>query len=620
MISTVMSADLASTPLPLPGFGGEPTRAKLPLVKRQNWHRGLAIAAMGFSTTGPESVVVQKRLRRFVRAFIGSHTGISLRRLTKDRKDILVEKLKSGGDIVGEHIRYSTSGPNPDCRMTFMTSREYWIHKKRRPTAKLQMKDYPADLEWDDVYQHLLGDIGGPLFLQWCYLDVSGNTPVPYLVLDLDDKKDSVTWPEAPQKKIRNLLRFLADTKVLDPARAVMVSSPGGRGRHLYYFLDGRQKASEIHMTVSKFLVRQWQQRKNERLETTGSIGVDVFPKKDNRSTMPALPLGRGSVPCDANGMPSKRREIADRLRIVLKAVKRAREKPLNLEELRFGADACAPSGDPVFPSESHTHDGDAADRPIDADHDQDVFIRRILNRGITGGGQRYHFSLALLAHYQGAGLTRDAAVKAVSRWLAKHHHGKSDKYNADPDRAMGDIEKWSRSVYKDCSPESLRLSPAQVGFLYDRIVGYKGKAVAYSKDRIRKLLRFAVFFFAQLEAFADSTCHHGGEHPLEAAVAASVMEKFSGGSGPARRKNLKALQRLRIILVTRKPMAVPFGMPGARATTYALHADYPRRVGQGERAEPALISYLSKSARWKAIADKQAWRRWRQRVAQIKS
>lgn len=642
--------------LEIPAIVRPATRFHKRLSDRLAYDRYLALIELGFlSEEGGISDEARCALRGYADAFLFQHTGLVVRKPNKATRDaskrgVAVPPLSYDLDkeAVGKSIMVDERGPAYWEERRRATS----LHQRRlrrdasagrsseaeeaRWIAELDRikRAYPGVLTFPHLIRHLLADRGGDLFTQWCYLQSGPDSVVGYLVLDLDDKQARHTWPTSPSPVIVDKLRRLAATHVLDPARAAMVSSPGGLGRHLYYPLVAGARASVIFRAADGFL--RW------ALGSDGFTGIDIFPTDRSCSTLAALPMGRGSVLCDHQGYPLPRGSALDDLKALNDAYRAASLRALDLNELALpslaspvasstseggSASPCAVddssggSGHGLSPNASDDSMGVvvAGDKPVDGGGDMaderalTIEEAEILERGITARGQRYKRCHILLRAFKRQGFPIDEAVKRVQTWLRNKHNGCSEDYNANDKDSLERVELYAAGVYRMHDIKHLTINGRQVAFIVDALLGSASsnrRGLRPGSSQFFHLVQFACFMMAQIEAFHWRAVFRRDpereERVIEAEVSATIMERFPFGTDKPRPRYLEAMSRAGLIDVV---MVHDRG----RATRYRVSADYPEK---GEGSLPvmsAIRDYLSNGDRWMSvIACKRSWQRFR--------
>lgn len=624
-------------------------RARTPLHVRSSYDQMQALQTMGFLREGRLWRSAAYALEDFAAAFVFPHIGATFRRPKREQRDKAVEAARQGESPT---IAYAAKRKSDHCYMSAKRSDLYRakLYQEKRAAiqaraprgAKIDYKairgfrldrgvlnrlaaEHPCSLAWPDLYRHLLGDAGGAQHLQWTYLVASADTMHHYVVLDLDDKVAPCVWPTTPSRTIKDALRFLSVTGVFDPCRAVMFSSPGGRGRHLYYFLDRSVQAAELARAVDRFLRWQWERHTGTTVPADGHVGVpgiDVFPTGAHRSTQAALPLGRGSVLCSPDGMPLPRGSVLDNLQAVAAAVEDARTRALSMAEMATPA-TWTPQPFPVMPEE----EGDCADLPspdghddagkeVPSEHDGEDEVSTPASptaldlSPLTGPGQRYRRCMAILRAHRELGTPRNDAIRATQDWLEAHHGGHSATYNDDPAGALDLIVTYAASVYQDHRPEDLRLDAAQTAFIVDAILAgihAKRLRLAVPSPQLHHLLVFAGHFIAQITAFAEA---HGDDDDANAdhrraAVSHRILDGFPYGTKRVRPTWMGMLQKMKLVTKTR---CAAEGV----CREFAIHNAFPKRQGTGMPVEEALITYLSVNGRWRRVCSAKSWQRWR--------
>lgn len=614
-------------------------------------------------------------IQRYRNLFVFDHDRAMCRRPTAEaqnrHKKILADGIVPSDESSPQYYKCDDGSVEVvrerGCRVIPLRDRMYWPAlrsvRAKRTSASVEEKklldeviqaanrEYGAPVGWQELVRHLMGCHFGNHHIQWFHLTTEPEIRVPYFVVDLDDKSgDPLFWPTSPRKKLVEMLSFLHSTEILSPQRAVMVSSPGGRGRNLYYPLDQPQSAAEVSSTVEAFLDR-WHghfcrvHRGPPLLFSRNH--VEVFPTDSPHSTMTALPLGRGSVLCNARGFPCVKGyrqvrccgDFVANMKPALDALDEARKAPITLDELVRHVPPDEPGLHVVVPAKPKG--GDCASSVQAVHRQQEVPLvkgaervvpplpvayvassdarkydkseaRRLLVQGLTGPGQRYRAVNCLLRYFCNEGREQGAATKEVQGWLRKYHHRQSRTYLDDPEKTLSEIAKCAMRVFTAVDVplvEQLRLSVAEVAYIEGVLSRPHGRGTEVTCDWGR--LQFSCYFVALVKHF--STCLPNADRERlnlsegedrHAVVAASLIAKLpKGKSQPVRKSHCNFMEKVGLITVALKSNR---GM----ATVYAISNMYPLGTPKQRPVDAALMEYLEGGSRWKKYMCEKTWRR----------
>ncbi len=172
--------------------------------------------ALGFhGLLGPDGQLATNAadaLTTYVRAFVGAHTGLYCRYPNSLAKKF-IKMAEQRGVQMPHWTLYAKSDLSPFSadRGKLRSGRFHFVRDRERPSLNAaQLKaledwldtQHPRRLDWSLLIQHLLAGQGNERFLRWVFLEVRPDTPMHYLVLDLDDHAiEELKAPAAPRQR-----------------------------------------------------------------------------------------------------------------------------------------------------------------------------------------------------------------------------------------------------------------------------------------------------------------------------------------------------------------------------------------------------------------------------------
>lgn len=439
-------------------------------------------------------------LRLYTDTFVISHSGTYARKPDQDTVRMLCDLRDAGVAIDRHFVAYRPRENGLRCTQPWKRY-DSALHRAAKhhgvdirdldQEVKRDLDErHPRHLDWTNLAAHFLGGDGNPLLLRFLQLETRKKSQTTWLCLDIDDHGKGEQEPGSPSTAIRQRLLMLHGSRWLHPRHAIMVSSPSGVGRHLYYRLrhpipiTTLIPAVESHLCALALASADLEHvRIKEHVDLPGKsphrpgykaevVGVDVFPRNHQRAATQTLPFCRRSIPCDLFGRPMRMLSLLDRLRWL--------SARIAASDTRVDAHAFVASMRQLERQSEHLWKrklvpplSEVAPPVLPAgDHDGETTNEAIWQMDLAGQGQRVDACKERLRWCRGAGMTQDAAVARVQDWLREHHAGKSKDYNANPDHALRHILYLARGIYGAVSfrVDDLRLQATDVAALIARM------------------------------------------------------------------------------------------------------------------------------------------------------